>query len=109
MLASEKRHKKDWDDNDTVQGDLFSIGPDGEWEITEPGRTGNMVMTNAEKVLIAAASFEDRSTVWVREFLASGGNPEHVFFADVFETATQCMDKILPCLYELGVCNVDSC
>ena len=35
MLAS-RNAIRDWDDNDTVQGDLFSIGPDGEWEITEP-------------------------------------------------------------------------
>ena len=65
-----------------------------------------MVMTDAKKVLIAAASFEDRSTVWVREFLASGGNPEHVFFADVFESDAMYGQNIA-LLHELGVYNVD--
>ena len=63
-------------------------------------------MTDVEKVLIAAASFEDRSTVWVREFLASGGNPEHVFFADVFESDAM-YEQHIALLHELGVCNVD--
>ncbi|MCY4345518.1 MAG: hypothetical protein OXC17_01825 [Aestuariivita sp.] len=39
----------------------------------------------AKKVLIAAASFEDRSKYWVREFVKSGGDPKNVFFANVEE------------------------
>ena len=63
-------------------------------------------MADAEKVLIAAASFEDRSTVWVRKFLDSGGKPEHVFIADVFES-DEMYGQNIALLNELGVCNVD--
>ena len=34
MMALGK-DKRDWNDKDVVQGDLFSIGPEGEWVITE--------------------------------------------------------------------------
>ena len=62
-------------------------------------------MTDAEKVLIAAASFEDRSTVWVHKFLDSGGRPEHVFIADIFENDAMYKEN-LDQLVRLGVCNV---
>ena len=62
-------------------------------------------MADAEKVLIAAASFEDRSTVWVRKFLDSGGRPEHVFVADIFESYTM-YEENLDQLVRLGICNV---
>ena len=62
-------------------------------------------MADAEKVLIAAASFEDRSTVWVRKFLDSGGRPEHVFVADIFESDTM-YEENLDQLVRLGICNV---
>lgn len=63
-------------------------------------------MTDTKKVLIAAASFEDRSTVWVRKFLDSGGKPEHVFVADVFESGEMYRQN-LALLEKLGICNVD--
>lgn len=63
-------------------------------------------MTDAEKVLIAAASFEERSTVRVRKFLDSGGRPEHVFVANVFESG-EMYGQNLALLKKLGVRNVD--
>lgn len=62
-------------------------------------------MADAEKVLIAAASFEDRSTVWVRKFLDSGGKTEHVFVADIFESDPMYKEN-LDQLAKLGVYNV---
>lgn len=62
-------------------------------------------MTDAEKILIAAASFEDRSTVWGRKFLDSGGKAEHVFVADIFESDAM-YEKNLDQLVRLGICNV---
>ncbi len=62
-------------------------------------------MTDAEKVLIAAASFEERSTVRVRKFLDSGGRLEHVFVANVFESG-EMYEKNLALLEKLGVRNV---
>ena len=37
------------------------------------------------QTFIAAASFEDRSVHWVKEFLNKGGTPDQVFLADVVE------------------------
>ena len=56
--------------------------------------------------LIAAASFEERSTYWVREFLESGGERTKIFLADVIEYDDE-YAKNLAVMEELGVTNVD--
>ena len=74
------RHAGPGDLSEQLQGDLFSdtLGPEGPWIICEPEGGGELVV-NSKRVLIAAASFEERSTVWIRQFLNSGGSPESVF------------------------------
>ena len=59
-----------------------------------------------ENALIAAASFEKRSTYWVRDFLNSGGEPETVFLADVFEHGDEYAEN-LALMRKLGIENVD--
>ena len=59
-----------------------------------------------ENTLIAAASFEKRSTYWVRDFLDSGGKPETVFLADVIEHGDEYAEN-LDFMRKLGVKNVD--
>ena len=63
-------------------------------------------MTDTEKVMIAAASFEDRSTVRVQKFLDSGGRSEHVFIANVFERGEMYRQN-LDLLKKLGVRDLD--
>ena len=64
-----------------------------------------MVSLMNENALIAAASFETRSTYWVRDFLNSGGEPETVFLADVIEHGDEYAEN-LHLMRELGVKNV---
>ena len=59
-----------------------------------------------ENALIATASFEKRSMYWVRDFLSSGGKPETVFLADVFERGNEYAEN-LALMRNLGVTNVD--
>ncbi len=59
-----------------------------------------------DNVLIAAASFEKRSTYWVNNFLNSGGEPETVFLADVIEHGDE-YNENLAFMRNLGVKNVD--
>ena len=62
-----------------------SIGPDGDWLISDPDGRGRLVRLMKKNSLIATASFEKRSTYWVRKFIDSGGDPDTVFLADVIE------------------------
>lgn len=59
-----------------------------------------------ENALIAAASFEKRSTIWVNEYLESGGQPETVFLADVIEHGDEYAEN-LAFMRKIGVKNVD--
>ena len=58
-----------------------------------------------ENSLIAAASFEERSTYWVQDFLKSGGEPKTVFLADVFEHGDEYAEN-LALMRKLGIENV---
>lgn len=59
-----------------------------------------------KNALIATASFEKRSTYWVRKFMDSGGEPDTVFLADVIEHGDEYAEN-LALMRELGVKNVD--
>ena len=63
-------------------------------------------MTDAHSVFIAAASFEDRSTVWVQKFLDRGGDPDTVYLADVVEI-DESYRKNIAFLRGLGLPNIE--
>ena len=65
-----------------------------------------MVSLMSKNVLIAAASFEERSTYWTSDFLNSGGEREAVFLADLNERGDQYAEN-LEFMKKLGVKNVD--
>jgi len=65
-----------------------------------------MVTMMSSKSLIAAASFETRSTYWVREFVESGGERSRVFLADVIEGGDEYAEN-MAAMEELGVENVE--
>ena len=56
--------------------------------------------------LIAAASFEMRSTYWVREFIETRGDQTTVFLADVIEHGAEYAENVAA-MEDLGVENVD--
>ena len=58
------------------------------------------------KSLIAAASFEKRSTYWVQDFVESGGDRTKVFLADVIERGDEYAEN-MAVMEELGVENVN--
>ena len=47
-----------------------------------------MIANIGQAAMIAAASFEERSSVSVKQFLSSGGRAEAVFLANVVESQT---------------------
>ena len=65
------------------------------------------MITNIERAaMIAAASFEERSSVTARKFVASGGRAEAVFLASIVESAPSYHQQLLE-FERLGVTNVD--
>ena len=65
-----------------------------------------MVRAMSANSLVAAASFEERSTYWVREFLKTGGDRAKVFLADVVEHGDEYAEN-LAVIEKLGVENVE--
>lgn len=66
-----------------------------------------MKIANVERVtMIAAASFEQRSSVWVQKYLDAGGRVGTVFLADVVEGGSE-YETQMSTFTNLGVRNVD--
>ena len=63
-----------------------------------------MVTRMNKKMLIAAASFEERSLYWARNFVEDGGRPEEIFVADVSEDGEEYAENLSQ-MRELGVTN----
>ena len=65
-----------------------------------------MIANIGQAVMIAVASFEERSSVSVKRFLSSGGRTEAVFLADVVETGPSYERQLLE-FTNLGIDSVE--